>query len=232
MVVQFNPSVPPADDLRFRHAVAMAVNRDEIVRGLMKGYAAPTSGIFGAAVQNVPRDVDMNVRTDVEAARKLFAELGLDGHEVELSGGSGRYPLDREVALAVGGQLRRAGLNVKVRPEEYGTFLADVKRRAVAPVFIQPHGNVWFDPMPQLIAFFDSSGFISAWREPELDRMIARADASLGGEREAVVGEIMTHLRDEAAAVPLFAYQFIYGAAPGLRWRPRPDDVILATEMS
>jgi hypothetical protein len=37
-----------------------------------------------------------------------------------------------------------------------------VKRRAVAPVFIHPHGNEWLDPLPQLIAFFHGNGLISA----------------------------------------------------------------------
>ncbi|MCW3477291.1 ABC transporter substrate-binding protein [Limobrevibacterium gyesilva] len=232
MVVHFNTAVPPADDLRFRRAVAMAVNRDEIIRGLMKGYATPVATIFGAAVQGVQKGADGAFAHDPEAARKLIQELGLTGHEIEIAGGAGRYPLDREIALAVGAQLRRVGLAVKVRATEYGTFLGDVKQRRVAPVFIQPHGNVWFDPLPQLVAFFDSNGFISAWREPALDRLLTETDGALGAAREQLVGKIVTHLKDEAAAVPLFAYQFIYAAAPGLQWRPRPDDVILAQEMT
>jgi hypothetical protein len=61
--------------------------------------------------------------------------------------------------------------------------------------------------------------------------MIAQADASLGPERQVMVGEIMSHLQQQAAAVPLFAYQFVYAAASDLKWRPRPDDVIPASEM-
>jgi hypothetical protein len=45
--------------------------------------------------------------------------------------------------------------------------------------------------------------------------MIAQADASLGPERQVMVGEIMSHLQQQAAAVPLFAYQFVYAAASG-----------------
>lgn len=231
MVVQFNTAMPPADDVRFRRAVALAVNRDEIVRGLMKGYATETRGIFADSVQGVPKDVVGAFQPNPDEARRLIRELGLEGHEVEVSGGSGHFPLDREIALAVGAQLRRAGLAVKVRPMEYGTFLADVKKRAVAPVFIQPHGNVWLDPMPQVIAFFASDGYISGWRDPALDALIARAGATLGAEREAVVGKIAAKLYDDVAAVPLFAYQFIYAAAPWLKWQPRPDDVIAARDI-
>ena len=47
-------------------------------------------------------------------------------------------------------QLRRVGLDVKVRTEEYGTFATKIKSNQVAPIFIQPHGNVWLDPLPQI----------------------------------------------------------------------------------
>ena len=231
MVLQFNAAMEPAGDVRFRRAVALAVNRDEIVRGLMKGYATETRSIFAGAVQGVPKDVVGAFESNPAEARKIIGELGLEGKEVELSGGAGHFPLDREIALAVGAQLRRVGLNVKVRPEEYGTFLADVKKRTIAPVFIQPHGNVWLDPMPQFIAFFASDGFISGWRDPALDAMIAKANGLLGAEREAMVGLIARKLYDDVAAVPLFAYQFIYAAAPWLKWQPRADDVIVAREI-
>ena len=231
MVVQFNTAMEPAGDVRFRRAVALAVNRDEIVRGLMKGYATPTSSIFAGPVQGVPKDAVGAFQYDPDEARRLIRELGLEGHEIEVSGGAGRFPLDREIALAIGAQLRRVGLAVRARPMEYGTFLADVKKRAVAPVFVQPHGNVWLDPMAQVIAFFASDGFISAWRDPALDALIVRANGALGAEREALVGTIAAKLHDEVAAVPLFAYQFLYAAATWLKWQPRADDVIVAREI-
>ncbi len=97
------------------------------------------------------------------------------GTEMELAGAVGRYPLDRECALAIGGQLRRVGLNVKVRTYEYGTFANDIKTQKVAPIFTSRHCNVWLDPLPQIIAFFYSRGHWSPWREPALDELIDRA---------------------------------------------------------
>jgi peptide/nickel transport system substrate-binding protein len=231
MVVQFNKLAAPADDPRFRRAVGLAINRDEIIRGLLKGFATKVTSIFASAIQGVPRDVAGDFPYDPDEAGRIIRSLGLAGHEIELAGAAGRYPLDRECALAIGGQLRRVGLNVKVRTTEYGSFAEDIKTNRVAPVFIQPHGNVWLDPLPQTIAFFQSQGHWSGWRDPELDAMINAADQADGEARLEAVGGLIRKLRDDAIAVPLYADQAIYAAVPGLKWRPRSDDLIVAEEI-
>ncbi|MCW3477297.1 ABC transporter substrate-binding protein [Limobrevibacterium gyesilva] len=232
MVVQFNKMAAPADDPRFRRAVGLAINRDEIIRGLLKGFASPVRGIFGAAIQGVPQDVRGDFDYDPDQARRIIQELGLAGREIELAGAAGRYPLDRECALAIGAQLRRIGLQVKVRTSDYGSFAEDIKTNRVAPVFIQPHGNVWLDPLPQIIAFFDSRGHWSGWRDPALDAMIARAGNAEGDARLARVGDLIRKLHDDAIAVPLYADEVIYAAVPELKWSPRADDLIVASEVS
>lgn len=232
MVVQFNKEVPFGNDPRFRRAVGLAINRDNLIHGLMKDYASPIGTIFGAAVQGVPKDVRGDFAYDPDAARKLIRELGVEGKEIELAGAVGRYPLDRECALAVGGELRKVGLNVKVRTYEYGSFAEDIQKNRVAPIFIQPHGNIWMDPLPQIIAFFYSRGHWSGWRDPVMDSMIDRANTTDGEERLGLVGDLIRKLHDDAIAVPLYALRIIYAAAPGLQWKPRPDDLIIAEEIS
>lgn len=230
MVVQFNKLAEPANDPRFRRAVGLAINRDELIKGLMKGYADPVTTIYGEAIQGVPK-LAGDFPYDPDQARKIIDQLGLKGKEIELGGAVGRYPLDRETALVVGAQLRRIGLNVKVRTVEYGTFANDIKTNRIGPVFIQPHGNVWLDPLPQIIAFMYSKGHWSGWRDPELDAMIDKANTADGDERVAYVGDLIKKLREDAIAVPLFAHQVIYGAVPALKWKPRADDLIIAEEI-
>jgi peptide/nickel transport system substrate-binding protein len=231
MVVQFNKVAEPANDPRFRRAVGFAINRDEIIKGLMKGFADPVTTIYGKAIQGVPK-IAGDFPYDPDQAKKILAELNLKDKEIELHGAVGRYPLDRETALAVGAQLRRVGLNVKVRTSEYGTFAEDIKSNRVGPIFIQPHGNVWLDPLPQIIAFMYSKGHWSGWKQPDLDVMIDKANNADGPERVGLVGDLIKKLRDEAIAVPLFAHQVIYGATPGLSWKPRADDLIIAEEIA
>jgi peptide/nickel transport system substrate-binding protein len=232
MVVQFNKMAAPADNPLFRRAVGLAINRDEIIRGLLKGYAGQVRSIFGAAIQGVPGDVRGDFDYDPAQAKQIIQDLGLAGREIELAGAAGRYPLDRECALAIGAQLRRVGLQVKVRTAEYGSFAEDIKSNRVAPVFIQPHGNVWLDPLPQVIAFFHSRGHWSGWRDAGMDALIDQANTAEDDARTALVGKLIRKMHDEAIAVPLYADEVIYAAAPGLKWKPRPDDLIIASEIA
>jgi peptide/nickel transport system substrate-binding protein len=180
----------------------------------------------------VPKDVHGDFPYDPNQAKQIIESLGLKGKEIQLDGAAGRYPLDRETALAVGAQLRRVGLNVKVRTGEYGAFANDIKTNKVGPVFIQPHGNVWLDPLPQIIAFCYSKGHWSGWRDPDLDAMIDKANTADGPERVKLVGDLIRKLHDDAIAVPLFAHQVIYGTVPAIKWRPRADDLVIAEEIA
>ena len=232
MVVQFNKMAAPAQDPRFRRAIALAINRDEIIRGLMKGYADPVTTIYGEAIQSVPKDIRGDFPYDPAQAKQIIEALGIKDQEIELSGAAGRVTLDRELALLIGAQLRRVGLNVKVRTQEYGSFTSDIKTNRTGPIFIMPHGNIWMDPLPQIFAFMYSSGFLSGWRDPDLDAMYDKANTADGDERTKLVGGLIGKMHDDVIAVPLFAHQALYGAAPALKWRPRADTLIIAEEIS
>src|SRR5205085_4245297 len=144
---------------------AHAVNREEIIRGLLRGFGAPVTSIFGPGIGDLPEGQDTAFAYDPERARRLVSELNLGTTEIELRSPSGRYPFDRETALAVAQQLRRVGLNVRVRAEEWGVFFNDLRARRMSAVYVMGHGNVWMDPLPQFDAFVQSRGFLSTWRD-------------------------------------------------------------------
>jgi peptide/nickel transport system substrate-binding protein len=229
--LNFNPRVAPADKLEFRRAVAHAINREEILRGLVRDMGAPVTTLFGPAVQSVPSGIAMDFPFKLEEARTSIERLGLRGTEIEVGGPSGRFPYDRDVASVVAAQLRRVGLNARTRVAEFGTYWADIRAGRSAPVFIQVHGNSWFDPVPQLDAFYYSGGLGSPWRDPETDTLLARTYGSTGAERLAAIGAVMERVRDQVMGVPLFNYTYLHGAANGLNWRPRADDFLFAFEL-
>lgn len=134
--IQFQNDAAPADNEKFREAVAHAINRDEIIKGLLRGYAAPVSSILSAGVPEWPSTTDYTRPYDPQKAAALVKELGLGNQEILLRTPSARYPSDRETALAVGAQLQKVGLNVKVRPDEWGRFFEDLKSHKVSPVYL------------------------------------------------------------------------------------------------
>ena len=232
MCLQFDSDVAPGNQLKFRQAVAYAVNRDEIIKGLLKGFVQPVTSVFSPGIPGWTKGMDVSFPYDPERAKKLFSELNLGDAELVMRSPSGRYPYDRDTALAIGGQLKKAGLNIKVRPEEWGTFFAELKRGKMSPVYLMGQGNVWIDPYPQLEAFFYSKGFLSTWSDPTFDALLESSNLVEGEARVKVFGQALERLHDTAAGVPLFAQVFICGVNDRLKWKPRIDEVIWAMEMT
>jgi peptide/nickel transport system substrate-binding protein len=118
MSVRFDNDVAPGNQLKFRQAVASAINRDEIIKGLLKGYGQPITTVLSQGIPGWPKGIVTSFPYDPERAKKLVSELNLGEAEIVMRSPSARYPYDRETAFAVGGQLKRAGLNIRVRPGE------------------------------------------------------------------------------------------------------------------
>jgi peptide/nickel transport system substrate-binding protein len=232
-VLNFNPAAAPADKLEFRKAVAAAVNKDELQKGLIKGLGQSASSIFAPAIQNVPTDAPLGSAYKPDDARKLIEAAGLKGAAVEIGGPSGRFPLDRELVSAVAAQLRRAGLDAKARTTEFGTYVSDIKAGRASPVFLQVQGNAWFDPVPQLDAFYLSGGLGSPWRDQAMDGLLAKTyEATTDAERATAVAGVVKRLNDDVMSVPLFSYTYLHGATAKVGWKPRPDEFIFAFELT
>ena len=230
--IQFDNSMAPADNEKFREAVAYAINRDEIIKGLLRGYAAPVSSMLSTGVPEWPSTKDYSRPYDPQKAAALVKELGLGNQEILLRTPSARYPSDRETALAVGAQLQKVGLNIKVRPDEWGRFFEDLKSHKVSPVYLMGQGNIWFDPYPQIEAFQKSDGFLSTWKDTEVDKLLLHSNEVPLDQRPEVFGRILERLKDTAAVVPLYAQLILYGVRNDVTWKARSDEQVLASEMS
>src|SRR5438046_74550 len=119
--IVFNTRRPPFDDVRVRRAVALAVDRQEIVDGYLYGFGTVADGA-------VPPDVPgylpgRPTPTDPDSARRL-----LGGRAVAfelLSVGSGEAPLEQMIQA----RLARVGVQASIRLLELGAFLDRVNAR-------------------------------------------------------------------------------------------------------
>ncbi len=128
-------------DVRLREAIAKAVDRDGIVDSIFQGTGAVSSHYFIGDLLADPFEVD--VPTDMAAAKSLVSEAG----SASLTYGytSGKYPNDTVVGDAISGMLKEAGLSVKQRSEEYGSYRElrdqgafDVYMQEITPTFPHP----------------------------------------------------------------------------------------------
>ena len=184
----YNLKNPLFADKRVRQALAHAVNREEIIDGVLLGLGKPANGPYkpGTWAHNP------NVRTyphDPEKAKALLAEAGwrrTDGGFLEKDG----KPFEFEIITNQGNEIRakcaeiiqrrlaEIGIRVKIRVIEWAAFVNDFinKRKFDATIL------GWTIPMePDLYDVWHSSktgpqelNFVS-FRNDEVDALIVRA---------------------------------------------------------
>ena len=123
-------------DRRVRRAIALALDRPAIIRAKLGGLAVPATGLLPpthwAYWGDVPR-----WDHDLAAARRLLDEAGYPDPD-----GDGPMPrlhlvyktsadaFRLAIARVIAAQLAEVGIAVEVRPFEFATFFADVKKGA------------------------------------------------------------------------------------------------------
>src|SRR5262245_815686 len=108
--LQFNTRrFKPAQDVRVRQAVNYAVDKEALIRFILKGMTAP----LRAPITEEVAFFNPNLKPypyDQERARKLLAEAGYpNGFSIALGHPVGRWVLDKELTEAIAVQLGQVG---------------------------------------------------------------------------------------------------------------------------
>jgi peptide/nickel transport system substrate-binding protein len=137
--IAWNETRPPFDDAAVRRAMTLAIDRSEVIRGLLLGYAQPASGVIPPWS---PMYTELKpLPFDPAQARQVLAQAGWadtngDGI-VEKNGRPLRFTLlvntsnrlHQDIATVVQQQLHAIGAQVDVRTSEFQTMLREYKAR-------------------------------------------------------------------------------------------------------
>jgi peptide/nickel transport system substrate-binding protein len=202
-----NRAHPPFDDLQVRKAVALAINREEIVAALYPPTAEVATqfvppGIFGHT--EGPEDYHY----DPQQARELLAQAGYpDGFETTLwvMGISRPYfPHPDQVGEALQADLATVGIQAEIVTYDWGTYLEKVFAGEAA-LFL----NGWMADYPDATNFLDT--FFGAGsddslgpRFPELVELLQEASSTLGeAERQALYDQANRFVYENVPGVPI-----------------------------
>jgi peptide/nickel transport system substrate-binding protein len=130
----FNLGDRTLSDVRVRRAIAMAIDRDGIVRTLWRGKADKADSIlapgFWAHADGLPQPA-----FDLAGAKRLLDAAGFpdpdgDGPATRftLTYKTSQNALRLRIATAIQAQLRNAGIGLDIRSYEWGTFFGDIKK--------------------------------------------------------------------------------------------------------
>ncbi len=171
---------PPFKDRRVRRAIAMAINKEQIVGELLGGQNKVANGVIPPGVKG-SREMAAVLPYDVVAAQKLLAEAGFPGGKglppVELWFRDGR-PDIKLVAEAVSSQLdKNLGIKSKLTLKEWRMYL-EARNREEIPFFHMRWAADYLDPENFVTFFFATYGAENkvGYSNPALDALTSKAD--------------------------------------------------------
>ena len=122
-----NNAEEPFDDIRVRQAINYCVDRDQIIDGVFAGYATRIYSNFSPVMSEFYNDeLEDSYPTDIEKAKELLKEAGYeDGFDMTITVPS-NYQKHVDTALVIIEQLKAIGVNAKLDPVDWGTWLDTV----------------------------------------------------------------------------------------------------------
>jgi peptide/nickel transport system substrate-binding protein len=215
--LMMNNDDPVLRDVRVRRAIALALDRSSIVARKFGGRAVLATGLLPpqhwsyTAVPQVPYDP--------QAAMKLLDEAGYP--DPDGPGGRPRLSLTYKtsadqfrvaVARVIASQLGQVGIAVEVRPFEFATFFADIKKGAYQIATMQTSDIAEPD---LLYTYFHSSRIPDAkdpnannrwrYRNKLVDERTAAGRRELDREKRiALYADVQRQLAADLPVIPLW----------------------------
>ncbi|WP_460449695.1 ABC transporter substrate-binding protein [Alsobacter sp. SYSU BS001988] len=229
--LRLNPSKPPFDKADIRRAVAMAIDKQGLVDGILGGYDKPVPEMLTPTHFGWVEAIEAPAY-DPKTAKQIVESAGAAAkQEIELS----TAPVfDQRIVQAVQQMLAEVGLNVKINMSDMASYL---KRAQSGPENTPAlsYGR-WScacqDADGVLFPLIHHSSGWSAYRNPVADKLLEAARATLNQDnRMAAYKQVHEIVAKDAPLIPLYQSAIIYGGAKALVWQPTPNESMFLNRM-
>jgi peptide/nickel transport system substrate-binding protein len=212
----------PFRDVRVRHAVSLAINREAIRNLTLRGHAMPVGILATPQVSGWSAELGAEPPFDPAKAKQLLAAAGYPhGFSVTLHCPNDRYVNDEGICHSVVGMLGRVGIRVRLETQPHTAHFPAL-HRGESDFFLLGWGATTFDSLNVFASLYRTrtashgAWNVTGYSNPEIDGLI---DA-LGGEidpdrRAAAIDALWQRLKDEAIYVPLHAQTIAYAMRNG-----------------
>ncbi len=225
---------PQKDSKLLRQAFNYAIDVPSIIKNVLGGHGYQTATPLPNSFFGYDAKI-AGYHHDLPKAKALLAKAGYpDGKGLDLviNTPNGRYNKDREVAEAIAGQLGAAGVHVTVHTQEWTSYSNQVSQRKLTQLYELGWGNDSYDADNTLTSLLSSTGRLSTYGDPDVDRMIEAARYEVNPkQRAAMYSRVLAKVYDDAPWLFLFQYEDLYATSKRLNWNARGDELIFASEM-
>ncbi len=208
-----NLSASGVDDLRVRQAIASGLNARSIADRLYGGAARPASQLPPPSVLGHDDSLLEFAKTDPAAAKKLLADSGHAGLQLDLwyqLGGPATLPEMRRIAEAVAADLGAAGITADTKTIDPVTFDVSVRENRY-PAWLGVASLASFDPdelfgafIPVVVNGADQPTEAGSWANKEVAGLLRKARTEPDQSKRAELYKQVTKIvQREIPRIPL-----------------------------
>ena len=237
-----NFTQPILKRLKVRQALALAIDRDQIIHHLLKGMGQSANGVL--APDNWAYDAENAVGQtwpyDPQRAKKLLDEAGYpdpdgDGPQprFRLSFKTTNIDLRRRIAEALKEQLQNVGIELEIRSYEWATFFSDIKKGNFHLYSLAWVGVI--DPDVQYQLFHTASTPPNGdnrgrYSNAEVDRLLELGRVTFDeSERKRIYRRVQTILAQDLPYIPLWWWKNVVVKKPSIEgFVPYPDGELVS----
>ena len=228
-----NTTVPPLNDPELRRAVALAVDREGIVDGILRGGETvasqmATTSHFGFVDGIEPYPFDP------EKAAEIVASKG-DAAKMKMTFGTAPV-FDQRIVQAIQQMLTEAGFDVEISLTDMATYLAAARNPEQSERPQLSFGR-WSCACQDVdgvqYPLFNSGSSWSRVNNADVDKWLEVGRTTLDeDERLSAYGEVNKIVHDETLILPLYQAVALYGASDKLEFQPTANESMFLNRMS
>ncbi len=220
---RYNTTEPPFDDVRVRRALAMAIDRESIVKNVSRGGQIPAN--YFTPPSTAGYTTRARIPSDVEAAKALLAEAGYPNGEgfPKASIIFNTSENHRSIAAAIQEMWRKhLNIEVELNNQEWKVYL-DAQRNLQYNISRAGWIGDYVDPNSFLDMWTSwSQQNQTGWSSPEYDGFIRQAGLTNDSqERLELFQKAEEILMDQAPILPIYIYTRVYLLSTAVKgWNP------------
>lgn len=211
--IDLGAETAPLDDMRVRQAIALAVDKEEIMQTAIGGFGEVVTTIvagmqdrWGVAMDELP-----NQERDLDSARALMEEAGHgDGVEITLTTINGYDWMD-PAAVTLKEQLAEIGIDLQIQRVDLGVWIDNFRSRQMGFTF-----NDWAtQPDPHLLFYRHfhmqpGGADFRNWNNQEASALLAQGRSESDFDaRRAIYADFQKVLAETVPTIMLFSSDHI-----------------------
>lgn len=230
LVLTYDVRRPPFDNPKVREALDYAVNKELIVKEILKGRGEV---LQGQLLTSQALGFNPNIRArpyDPKKAKQLLTEAGYDfSKPIAIMTQSGKYLSDVDMSNAIAGMLREVGVQTNINIVESAVYLKQWSTLEMGPIYMV--GWYSLGDADFATTWYTKASKRSVWDNAEYEKLFIEARSTNDiAAREKAYHKMMEIMHKDNPSMFLFGLPSIYAASNKISGFGAAADKILRLE--